>query len=113
MNPNVNIPEYTALHSNVCHYTAVDYQPPATAALDFEKVIAARCAETADAIVVAVITKPIYLKSEREALKCELQTRLNAVYGKQIYVSFDTFVYLKLDGDLSPEEIEKIIADAS
>lgn len=80
------------------------------AALSQENVIAVRTFETEDVVVLAVLTAPIYLKSERDALKAQLKITLREKCdGKDLIVTFDNEVYRKIKTDLTDEEKQQLV----
>jgi hypothetical protein len=80
------------------------------AALAQENVIAAKTLETEETVVLAVLTSPIYLKSERDALKAQLKITLREKCdGKDFVVTFDNEVFRKIKDGLSEEEKEEIV----
>ena len=70
-------------------------------ALQNEKIVGARCFEKNDTYIVAVLTVPIYLKSEREECRKSLQNQIAQSTGKKALVTFDIDVYAKIKQDMS------------
>lgn len=77
-------------------------------ALKDERVSAVRSAETDDAVLLALLTGPIYLASERKAMKTALENEASDLVGKRVIVTFDMEIYRKLGKDLTSEEIAKL-----
>ncbi len=73
-------------------------------ALAKPQIAAVRSIEGKDAIVLAVLTYPIYLSSERNALKEEIERDAQSLTGKRIYLTYDMEIYRKLDAEPDPEE---------
>ena len=76
-------------------------------ALNNEKVVAVRSFETDTARVFAVLTLPIYLKSERDSLQKDLKSLLSQ--GKTTYISFDNDVYRAIKDDMTDSQKERIL----
>lgn len=90
--------------------TLADLSNSATAALNrvYEKefVEAARLAEADGCIVIAVLTKPFYLKSERDNAMLTLEAELKELVGSEdIVVVFDLDIFRRIDDDMSEEEV--------
>lgn len=81
-------------------------------ALTFEKVASARSFEYENKTVLAVITSPIYLKSERDALRRELEITIAEQIGKEVLVTFDTEVYRKIRGELDDSQKQALMNKA-
>lgn len=73
-------------------------------ALENEKVVGARCFYIGDTYIVAVLTMPIYLKSERDNCRIELQNAIAQSTGKNAVVTFDIDVYAKIKPDMPDEQ---------
>ena len=69
--------------------------------LQNENVIGARCFEIQNKYIVAVLTVPIYLKSERDKCKTNIKTAISQLYGKEAIVTFDVDVYAKIKPNMS------------
>ncbi|MBQ3755142.1 MAG: hypothetical protein II867_03175 [Clostridia bacterium] len=76
-------------------------------ALQNEKVISVRAFETDDARVFAVLTEPIFFKTERDELKTSLLQDLSS--GKTTYISFDNDVYRSIKENMSAGQKEAIL----
>lgn len=72
--------------------------------LENDKVVGARCFQVQDTFVVAVLTVPIYLKSERDKCKKDLQNVIVQLTGKDIVVTFDVDIYAKIKPNMSETE---------
>lgn len=94
-----------------CQKTAEDYSDDLALlnalALNNEKVIAVRSFETDTARVFAVLTLPIYLKSERDSLQDDLKSLLSQ--GKTTYISFDNDVYRAIKDDMTDFQKQRIL----
>lgn len=94
----------------VAEKTAEDYADDiemlVALALQNEKVVSVKAFETNDARVFGVLTFPIFLKSERDALVNSLEQILSQ--GKPAYVSLDGDVYRKIKDDMSEEQKNKL-----
>lgn len=74
-------------------------------ALQNENVLSVRVFELDGNIIVATLTSPFYLKSERDAARQQLEDDLKALLGSDnIIVTFDVHVYRKIRDGLSDEE---------
>ncbi len=74
-------------------------------ALQNESVLSVRVFELDGNIIVATLTSPFYLKSERDAARQQLEDDLKALLGSDnIIVTFDVHVYRKIRDGLSDEE---------
>lgn len=97
--------------SMICERTAEDYSDDLALlnalAQNIEKVLAVRSFETDDTRVFAVLTAPIYLKSERDQLYLELEDILSQ--GKITYISFDNDVYRAIKDDMTEEQKEQVV----
>ena len=90
--------------------TLADLSENATTALNrvYEKefVEAARLAEANDCIVIAVLTKPFYLKSERDNAMLTLEAELKElIESEDLIVVFDLDIFRRIDDDMSKEEV--------
>lgn len=72
--------------------------------LQNENVVGARCFEVQNEYVVAVLTVPIYLKSERDKCKTNIKIAISQLYGKEAIVTFDVDVYAKIKPNMSEED---------
>ena len=72
--------------------------------LQNENVVGARCFEVQNEYVVAVLTVPIYLKSERDKCKTNIKTAISQLYGKEAIVTFDVDVYAKIKPNMSEKD---------
>jgi regulator of RNase E activity RraB len=81
------------------------------AALSVDCVVCVRWFETADTIVVAALTKPLYTRSEikdaKAQIACAVREQNN---GKRVLVCFDLDVYAKIKADLTDQTKEELIA---
>lgn len=82
------------------------------AALMHEKVVGARAAAREGKLLVAVITLPVYLGSERDALKEELRETLSEATGQEVAVTFDLGVYRGIRPGMSEEEKTLLFKEA-
>lgn len=74
-------------------------------ALQNENVLSVRAFELDGNIIVATLTSPFYLKSERDAARQQLEDDLKTLLGSDnIIVTFDVHVYRKIRDGLSDEE---------
>lgn len=77
-------------------------------ALSKTQIAAVHSIEGKDAVVLAVLTYPIYLSSERAALKEEIECDAQVLCGKRVYLTFDMEIFRKLDASPSPEETAEL-----
>ncbi len=77
----------------------------------FEKefVQAARGIRHGDCVLIAVLTEPFFLKSERDAARKDLEEELKQVCGTDVVVAFDMHLFRQMDGDLNQNEKEELI----
>ena len=73
------------------------------AALSNPLVLAARAFERKGVTVLAVLTEPIYLASDRAALKELLTATASAAAGTPVTVTFDLDIYRRISRDMSAE----------
>lgn len=78
------------------------------AALENPLVLAARAFECDGKVVLAVLTEPIYLSSERAELKKLLEQAASDNAGKQVAVTFDLEVYRRISRDM-PDELKSLL----
>lgn len=76
------------------------------------------CAVADDAIVVGILSEPIFSRSEREAFVQTLAQSVRERFGKPVYVTLDTDLYYRISkcGDADAENIRaiaKLIAQRS
>ncbi|MDR3216396.1 MAG: hypothetical protein LBT55_03160 [Clostridiaceae bacterium] len=97
--------------SQPCYTSASSASSAELAVLKTDYIIAAEVVECGGDIAVAVLTAPIYLRSERERIYAELVARLNGCGYKTAYVSFDARTYFKARNlkAVSPEAAAEII----
>ncbi len=72
--------------------------------LQNKNVVGARCFEIQNTYIVAVLTVPIYLKSERDKCKADIQTAISEIYSKETIVTFDVDVYTKIKPNMSERD---------
>lgn len=79
-------------------------------ALGYEYVLAARAFVYDGNTVVALITTPFYLKSERDGAKSSIKQSLSTDIGNEnVIVTFDVEVYRRIRGELEEEEMQKLL----
>lgn len=85
------------------------------AALANPSVLSVRVFEYDDTIVVAALTAPVYLISERNALKAELADDIAAATDMRAVVTFDMEIYRKIGKTQNEDDLrslyEKALAD--
>ncbi len=69
--------------------------------LQNDNVVGARCFEVQNTYIVAVLTVPIYLKSERDKCKTNIQNTISQMCGKEVIVTFDVDIYAKIKPNMS------------
>lgn len=79
------------------------------AALSNPLVLAARAFERKGVTVLAVLTEPIYLASDRAALKELLTATASAAAGTPVTVTFDLEIYRRISRDMSAEVQDLIL----
>ena len=77
-------------------------------ALTHPLVLAARAFEKDGKIVLAVLTEPIYLSSERTELKTLLSEEAERETGCEVTLTFDLDIYRRISSDMSEETISLI-----
>lgn len=71
-----------------------------------EFVQAARVAEAEGCIVIAVLTKPFYLKSERDKAMLSLEAELKELISSDdLIVAFDLDIFRRIDDDMSAQDV--------
>lgn len=78
--------------------------------LDVEKVLEYAVAAKDGKAIVAVLTKPIFLRSEREKIKQEIISQAKAGLNvKEVKVTFSAVAYAKIAKGIEYDEAEKWI----
>ena len=81
-----------------------------SAAMSIDKVVAVKCFETSNTIVVAALTEPIFSRTENNELKEKISIAVRETgFTKRIIVSFDLDIYSKIKDDMSAEQKTKLI----
>ena len=97
--------------TTVTEKTAEDYscdiEMLSALVLQNENVVSVKAFETSNARVFSVLTVPIFLKSERDALVKSLEDILSQ--GKQAYVSLDGDVYRRIKPDMTDEQKRSLL----
>lgn len=71
---------------------------------------AARGASADGTIIIAALTKPFFLKSERDAARAALTEELEALCdGNSVIVVFDMDIFRKISDDMSEDETREIV----
>lgn len=88
------------------YYVYADSQTPSedgvtALALENQNVVGAKCFFCADKCVVAILTGPFYLKSERDEFLKSLQTDLSNRLKRNVIVTADVDVFRKIKPDMS------------
>ncbi len=108
--------EYTNQTPYVQDYiqTGVTEQSVAALALSNPKVVGARCFAYNKAYVIALISSPFYLKSERDAFLQSMKTDLAKHTESDVFVTLDVDVYRKIKDGMSDEQkadlFEKVLS---
>lgn len=98
---NPNIPSHAESTERTAAYPADAALTAEYSALENPLVLAARAFEYGGTVVLAVLTEPIYLSSDRAALKTLLKDNAEKNTGKSVAVSFDLEVYRRISRDMS------------
>lgn len=98
---NPNIPSHAESTERTAAYPADAALTAEYSALENPLVLAARAFECGGTVVLAVLTEPIYLSSDRAALKTLLKDNAEKNTGKSVAVSFDLEVYRRISRDMS------------
>ena len=98
---NPNIPSHAESTERTAAYPADAALAAEYSALENPLVLAARAFEYGGTVVLAVLTEPIYLSSDRAALKTLLKDNAEKNTGKSVAVSFDLEVYRRISRDMS------------
>lgn len=98
---NPNIPSHAESTERTAAYPADAALAAEYSALENPLVLAARAFEYGETVVLAVLTEPIYLSSDRAALKTLLKDNAEKNTGKSVAVSFDLEVYRRISRDMS------------
>lgn len=78
-------------------------------ALTDEKVLGARCVFVNDAYVVALITTPFYLKSERDEWCEEMQDFLSSQTELPVHISLDLDIYRNIRQGMDDKDKEELL----
>lgn len=78
-------------------------------ALTDEKVLGARCVFVNDAYVVAIITTPFYLKSERDQWCYAMQNFLSSQTDLTVHVSLDLDIYRNIRQGMDDKDKEELL----
>lgn len=92
-----------------CLYTAIGQEQiransASQLAMNDERVVSARHFECEKNIVLALVTTPFYLKSERDQFLRDMETTLSQSIGKNVVVTLDIDVYLRIKEDMTEQE---------
>lgn len=88
----------------------VDIQELLSYALQNEYVLGARAFEHNGTLVIATLTVPFYLKSERDGVKRQLGDELQAIAGeREIILTFDMQVFRNIEDGLDESEKQRLI----
>lgn len=78
--------------------------------LQSEYVLGARAFEHNGTIVIATLTAPFYLKSERDSARAQMQEDLSAITGDaEVVLTFDMQVFRNIGDDLDAESKEYLL----
>ena len=97
------IAEETALQSAMQTVSQEIENTATSVALMHEKVVGAKCFTLDNALVVAVILQPIYLKSERDCCLNEIKTTVESKTSVTTLVTTDIDVYTKIKSEMTIE----------
>ena len=104
--PHIDLPaEYACVSSEKAAPTTPSERAAAAqnVALSNPLVLAARAFEKDGKTVLAVLTEPIYLASDRTKLKELLTAEASAAAGSPVTLTFDLDVYRRISPDMSDE----------
>ena len=104
--PHIDLPaEYAGVSSEKAAPTTPSERAAAAqnVALSNPLVLAARAFEKDGKTVLAVLTEPIYLASDRTKLKELLTAEASAAAGSPVTLTFDLDVYRRISPDMSDE----------
>ena len=104
--PHIDLPaEYAGVSSEKAAPTTPSERAAAAqnVALSNPLVLAARAFEKDGKMVLAVLTEPIYLASDRAKLKELLTAEASAAAGSEVTLTFDLDVYRRISPDMSDE----------
>lgn len=76
---------------------------PTDIALSHQQVLSARSFDIDGSTVIAILTSPIYLKSERDKLATEIVDLVNKTFDGKVYVTYDTEVYRKIRAEITDD----------
>ncbi len=79
-------------------------------ALSDARVRAARAFEYDGELIMALLLEPMYLKSERDALKAEFERKLSERLDMSVKITFDMEVYRKISEQMSEGEMQYLCA---
>ena len=98
------IAEETALQGALQTVSQEIENTATSVALMHEKVVGAKCFTLDNALVVAVILQPIYLKSERDGCLNEIKTTVESKTSVTTLVTTDIDVYTKIKSEMTIEQ---------
>lgn len=73
-------------------------------ALQNEYVVSAKCFEYDGTLIVAVLTRPLYLKSVRDKCLDNVKTSIEKATKKSVIATFDVDVYARIKDDMNEQD---------
>lgn len=100
--------QYTVAEQNQTT-TDANEQTLVALALSQEKVIGARCFSYEGKFVVALLTSPFYLKSERDECLNDMRTLLSQKAGTEVLVTFDMDIFRNIRDDMNDADKQRLL----
>lgn len=109
--PYIQQNSYCVNYAETANISAENYSTDdiVSYALQYDFVLGARAFVWNGNTVVAVITTPFYLKSERDSAMKDMETELNTLLNSEtVIVTFDTQIYRNIREEMTDEEKERL-----
>ncbi len=103
-------PPYIAQVANLNDGQNLSLDEIETLLLQNEKVYAVRSFEFEGNFVFALLSYPIFTKSERDLLKSTLLQIIKRATTNQVTITFDNQVFRQIDGNLTDEQKRKLLS---
>lgn len=84
------------------------------AVLEIDKITAVKTFCVENTVVVAVVTKPIYLKSDRLELEKMIKEKVQKMIGKdkKVLVSFDIVLFSNIEDEMNAQKKQELLVEA-
>lgn len=102
-------------------YQTIDYNKKdnvnedylSSVALSLDNIIGARCVKYEQTYIIALLTQPIYLKSERDRCLDNVKNTLQQLTDNRIIATFDIDIYSRINENLSEEQKAELYKKAT